>query len=90
MIIQLDNNTRIRGTENCWQLEREHIAKGGSQWKARGYFSTFESAVLGAYRREIRTHHAEGLQECLAAAEEALTRYKTILDSLELGDDGKV
>lgn len=82
MIINLDSTTRIRSDEHCWRLEREHISKGGTRWKGLGYYATFGGAVQGAFKREIRTNHAEGVAECLAACEQTLAKYETVMDGL--------
>jgi hypothetical protein len=84
VIVDLDAENRIRGTKECWQLERACSVKGEIVWKAHKYFVTFAAAVREAYRQEIRTHHAHGIGECLAAAEELLAKYKTVLDELDL------
>lgn len=87
MIINLDAKTRIRGTTHCWQLERGYVNKGEMRWHAEKYFVTFHAAVLEAYRHEIRTHHAEGIDQALQAAEQALAKYKTILDEFDTRRD---
>jgi hypothetical protein len=86
MIIDLDSQTRIKGTAQCWQLEREHIVKGDAQWRPTGYFVTFAGAVREAYRREIRTHHAHGVQAALEAAEQALAKYRSVLDEFAVAE----
>lgn len=80
MIVNLDKIHRIRSDVYSWRLESEHIHDGKVKWKALGHYTSFESALLNAYRREIRTDPAEGLKDCITAAETALTKYKTILD----------
>ena len=85
MIVLLDKQTRIRGTDNCWQLEREAIVKGKEQWRPQTYHSTFAHALQTAARREIRTHHAEGLAESIAATEAILKKYRSIMDATSAG-----
>lgn len=84
MIINLDSKHRIRSDKYSWRLEVENIQSAKVQWKALAHCSTFQSALLNAYRREIRMHHAEGLKDCIAAAEGILVKYKTVLDNFQL------
>lgn len=79
MIIDLDNNHRIRSTSDCWRLETEHINKGKVRWKALGYYTTFANAVRAAADREIRTHHAHGLGEAIEACHAICAKYETLL-----------
>lgn len=82
MIIDIDSQTRIKGTAACWQLEREHVTKGAKAFKPISYHSTFHSAVSAAAEREIRTHHAHGVDEAITAVRETLAKYQTVLHAL--------
>ena len=41
MIIEIDNKTRIRGTESCYQLERPRNRKGQIKWEPYEFYSKF-------------------------------------------------
>ena len=86
MIIPIDENTRIKGTEACWQLEYRTVVKSGKtageeSWSPAKYCSSFRSALSQALQREIRTHPAEGIAAALEAAESLSIKYAAILDS---------
>jgi hypothetical protein len=58
MIIDLDENYRIRGDESCWQLEKQRGANGEVNWKPVKYFITLGMAVREAAQRDLRTFPA--------------------------------
>ncbi len=80
MIITLSKEYRIRGTDNCWQLEKAVIRKGQTEWQAFKYFSGIGQAVSEACEREIRLDPATGLNEALQAIDKIATRYSKLLD----------
>ena len=80
MIIEIDNKTRIRGTENSYQLERPRHRHGQVRWEAFKYFSTFRQALAQACEREIRVHPANTLAEAIEAADAIAARYGQLLD----------
>ena len=80
MIIHIDDKLRIRGTAECWQLEKAVKRKGQTEWQPRSYHSTFGDAVGAACRREIRLHPATGLTDALQAVDKIATRYNKLLD----------
>ena len=71
VIIHLSDQLRIRGTTECWQLEKQKKVKDHFEWRAFKYFKTMDSALHEAAQREIRTSEASGLTEALAACEAA-------------------
>ena len=80
MIIPLSKQYRIRGTEQCWQLEKAVVRKGKRDWQAFKYFSDLGKAVSEACQREIRLDPATGLNEALQAIDKIATRYSKLLD----------
>ena len=48
MIITIDDKTRIRGTEHCWQLEAAKPVKGAIEWRPFKYFTTMDKALREA------------------------------------------
>ena len=80
MILTLSKEYRIRGTEQCWQLEKSVIRKGKRDWAAFKYFSELGQAVSEACRREIRLDPATGLTEALQAIDTIAARYSKLLD----------
>lgn len=80
MLLRIDGETQIRGTDRCWQIEQKRKRKGADEWCALSYHATFGDALGAACRREIRTHPATTLAESIAAAEAVATRYGRLLD----------
>ena len=80
MIIPLSDEYRIRGTENCWQLEKAVVRKGQRDWAAFKYFPDIGKAVSEACQREVRLHPATGLNEALQAIDKIAARYSKLLD----------
>ena len=80
MIIPLSKEYRIRGTADCWQLERSRLVKEQTRWVPFKYFSDLGQAVSAAGQREIRLHSARGLKEALQAIDEIAARYNKLLD----------
>ncbi len=80
MIIPLSKKIRIRGTADCWQLERSRLVKGQTKWEAFKYFSDLGQAVSAAGQREIRLHPANSLNDALQAIDEIAARYIKLLD----------
>ena len=80
MIIPLSDEIRIRGTGECWQLERSKAVKGQVKWAPCKYFSDLGQAVSAAVRREIRLHPANTLAEAIEAVDQIAARYSKLLD----------
>jgi len=80
MIIPIDKEIRIRGTADCWQLERSRLVKGQTRWTPFKYFSDLGQAVSAAVRREIRVHPANSLADAIEAVDQIATRYNELLD----------
>ena len=80
MIIPLSKDYRVRGTEQCWQLERAVVRKGKREWAAFKYFSELGKAVSEACRREVRLHSAASLTDAIEAIDEIASRYNKLLD----------
>ena len=80
MIIPIDKEIRIRGTADCWQLERSRLVKGQTRWTPFKYFSDLGQAVSAAGQREVRLHSATGLTDALQAVDKIATRYNKLLD----------
>ncbi len=82
MQITIDEKTRIRGTEHCWQLERARIVKGAPEWRATKYFTTVALALQEAAQHEIRTTPATGLIEAIKVCEAVMEKYGRIFDDV--------
>ena len=82
MIIPLDDKHRIRGTEQCWQLEATKIVKGEIQWRPFKYFNSMDSALRAAAQRELRVTGAYGVTEAIAACDQILSKYAEIFDQV--------
>ena len=80
MIIPLSKDYRVRGTEQCWQLEKAIVRKGKRDWAAFKYFSDLGKAVSEACRREIRLHSAATLTDAIEAIDKIAARYNKLLD----------
>ncbi len=80
MIIPLSKKIRIRGTADCWQLEKSRLVKGETRWTPFKYFSDLGQAVSAAVRREIRVHPANSLAEAIKAIDDIAARYNKLLD----------
>ena len=91
MIIQLSKETRICGTEHCWQLERRRQRDGADEWQAYKYFNNVREALGEAWRREIRLHPSTVLSEAIQTVDEIAKKYAKILDkALDEHDSGRV
>jgi hypothetical protein len=85
LIIPIDDKLRVRGTPDCWQLEKLKTPKTGKnvdqeRWEAFKYYTTLGRALSEAAQREIRVHPAIGVTESLAAAEQVVAKYAAIFD----------
>ena len=82
LIIPLSKILRIRGTENCWQLEKLTEVKGEPAWKPFKYFSTVDSALHSAAQRELRNYPTQTLTEALDAVSRLTQKYARIFDDV--------
>ena len=82
MIIHLSEKLRIRGTTECWQLEKQKKVNDQLEWRAFKYFKSMDSALHEAAQREIRTSEASGLTEALAACEAVTAKFAKIFDAV--------
>jgi len=80
MVIPLSNEYRIRGADECWQLERSVIRNGKQDWAAFKYFSELGQAVSAAYGREIRLDSAATLADAIEAIDRIAARYNKLID----------
>ncbi len=80
MIIPLSKKIRIRGTADCWQLEKSRLVKGQTRWTPFKYFSVLGQAVSAAVSREIRIHPANCLKDAITAINQIANRYDKLLD----------
>ena len=80
MIIPIDDKTRIRGTENCWQLEKIKVVKGEVEWRPFKYFTSMDNALREAAQREIRTFSSTGLSDAIEACNLVTQKYAQIFD----------
>ena len=86
MIINIDDKTRIKGTEDSWQLELMPDRKPDSKskdWKVKGYYTTLRKALEGALQREIRTHPAEGISDAMQALDDLAAKYSAVFDTAQ-------
>ncbi len=79
MIIALSDELRIRGTENCWQLEK---LKGKNEWRAFKYFTTVDNALHEAAQRELRVYPTQTIAEALDACSRVTQKYAQIFDDV--------
>ena len=82
LIIHVSEKLRIRGTTECWQLEKRKKVKDHFEWRAFKYFTTMDSALHEAAQREIRNSEANGLAEALAACEAVTAKFANIFDGV--------
>ncbi len=82
MIIPLDEGLRIRGTEQCWQLEKLKAVKGQDEWRAFKFFSSMDSAVHEAAQRDLRLFPTNGVSEAVAACGAVTSKYSKIFDEV--------
>ncbi len=82
MIIPLDDKLRIRGTSECWQLERLNVVNDEPVWKPYKYFVTVDSALHSAAQRELRLFPSNTLSEALDACVRVTQKYARIFDDV--------
>lgn len=82
MIIQLDDECRIKGTKYCWQLEIAKTVKGKIEWRPKKYFSTLDAGFRELAWREIRLDPAEGMAEAIEALHRVTEKYRRMLDAV--------
>ena len=82
MIINIDDKTRVRGTELCWQIETLRKSKGVLIWKPIKYYTTFGMALREAAQREIRTAPAIGITEAIEACNRVTQKYSNLFDDV--------
>ena len=82
MIIPLDDKTRIRGTESCWQLEKTKVVKGEVEWRPHKYFNSMDKALREAAQREIRTFSSTSLSDAIEACNRVTQKYAQIFDDV--------
>ena len=80
MIIPIDKKIRIRGTADCWQLEKAIKREGQTEWQAFKYFVSLSDAVGAACGREVRLHPADCLKDAIQAVDKIAARYNKLLD----------
>ena len=80
MIIPIDKKIRIRGTADCWQLEKAIKREGQTEWQAFKYFVSLSDAVGAACGREVRLHPADCLNDAIQAVDKIAARYNKLLD----------
>lgn len=82
MIVNIDDITRIVGTELSWDLQVLHTpgkdSKSVPSWKAKKYFTSLSQALSGACEREIRLAPADTLEGCIECLQEIGARYKEL------------
>ena len=81
MIIQIDEKTRIVGTEMAWELQRLRNYKGDKKWEPYKWFVSFRSALEDAVHREIRLHPANTLSEAIDAVAILVQKYEKLIPS---------
>ena len=81
MIIRLDSNTRIKGTERAWELQHPRNRNGEERWEPYKWFTSFGSALEEAVHREIRVHPAHGLSEAIEAVSGLVQKYEELIPS---------
>ena len=81
MIIQLDSETRIKGTTRCWELQQQRNYKGGKRWEPYKWFTTFRCALDEAVHREIRSHPAHTLADAIEAVSGVVQKYEKLIPS---------
>jgi hypothetical protein len=79
MRIMIDDETRIVGTETCWELQRLRNYKGDKKWEPYKWFSTFRQALDEAVHREIRIHPASSIPEAIEAASAIVRRISELI-----------
>ena len=88
MLIQIDENKRIRSNNESWNIEiRSKPNKetpGETTFRAIKYFTSFAKALRYACQQEMRNHPAIGLTDCIAAAEEINAKYQAIFDATDV------
>ena len=81
MIIPIDERTRIRGTERCWELQHLRNYKGAKKWEPYKWFVWFRHALEEAVHREIRIHPARSLSDAIEAVSAVVQKYETLIPS---------
>ena len=80
MLLQIDDETRIRSTDRCWQVEYRRNRRGESQWSPKTYHRTLGEAVGEAVQREIRRHPADTLTDAVEAVDRITRKYERAID----------
>ena len=81
MIIQVDPDTRIKGTRRAWELQRTRMRKGELTWEPHKWFKSFRSALEEAVHSEIRMHPVNGLSEAIEAVSGLVQHYEELIPS---------
>ncbi len=81
MIIRTDPNTRIKGLESCWALQKKRTRDGLNTWQSYKWFQSFGKALEEAVHRDIRTHPATSLSEAIEAVSSLVQRYEELIPS---------
>ena len=89
MIIPIDEGQRIVSNAYSWDLEVLITPKPGGKrkepyWKPIKYYGTLSQALHKALEREIRLHPAEGIAECIKAAQSVSEKYLHIFEGVKL------
>lgn len=58
MIIQLDEKTRISGTNLDWSVEILRKGKNGDYWKGTNFFPSLEYALQFAFEKHLKSSTA--------------------------------
>ena len=80
MIIDINENIRIRSDVHCWKLERKRTREGVVGYEAYKWFTSLRRALEAACEHEVRGHPARTLAEAATAISRITTRYEKLFD----------
>ncbi|MEM8682888.1 MAG: hypothetical protein AAGF72_05610 [Pseudomonadota bacterium] len=80
MLLQIDDETRIKSTDHGWQVEYRRTKHGEAAWTPKTYHLTFGQAVSEAVQREIRRNPADTLTEAIEAVDQIARKYERVID----------
>jgi len=81
MIVQIDADRRIAGTERAWELQHPRKRNGDINWEPYKWLTSFGAALEEAVHRDIRVHPAASLSEAIEAVSAIVQRYTELIPS---------
>jgi len=79
MILQIDDDYRIKGDKHSWAIQKGRIKKGEITWESISWFSSLEHTVNHLGQLMVRTSDAQTLADALKEVEKISTKLSLAL-----------